>query len=80
MRRHERDVRRLLAAIADESGGKLVKVDFTGRAHLRATFVRGRVTAIMTFGSTPSDWRTFRNIAADTRRALRRIEQITGER
>jgi hypothetical protein len=68
MRKHEREIRRVLAAIAEENEAKLVGIEYTGRTHLRATFVRGGVTATITFGNTPSDWRTFRNVAADAKR------------
>ena len=71
MRRHEREVRRILAAIAEESEARLVGIEYTGRTHLRAVFVRGRVIATITIPNSPSDVRAYKNIVADARRVLR---------
>jgi hypothetical protein len=76
MRRHEREVRRILAAIAEENEARLVGLKYTGRSHLRALFVKGRVTATITLSNSPSDFRTYRYVVADAKRVLR---QITGE-
>jgi hypothetical protein len=79
MRRNEREVRRILAVIAEENDAKLVGIEYTGRSHLKAVLVKGRVTATITIPSSPSDVRTYRNIEALARRLLRRIEQTAGE-
>jgi hypothetical protein len=57
MRRHEREMRRILATIAEENGASLVGIEYTGRTHLRAVFVKGRVTATITLPNSPGDVR-----------------------
>jgi hypothetical protein len=71
MRRHDRETRRLLAAVARDNGAGLVGINHTGRSHLRARFVRDGVIATITLSSTPSDFHAYRNIIADAKRALR---------
>jgi hypothetical protein len=78
MRKHEREVRRILAAIAEENEAMLVRIEYTGRTHLRAVFVKGRVTATITIPNSPSDVRAYRNIVADAKRVLQQIEQRGG--
>jgi hypothetical protein len=76
MRRDEREVRRILAAIAEENEATLIRIEYTGRTHLRAVFVKGRVTATITLPNSPGDVRAYRNIVAGAKRVLR---QTTGE-
>jgi hypothetical protein len=77
MRRHEREVRRILAAIAEENEARLIRTEYTGRTHLRAVFVKGQVIATITIPNSPSDVRAYRNIVADARRVLR--QQTIGQ-
>jgi hypothetical protein len=66
MTKRTRDLDRLLATIALQTNG--VEIRKTNGGHIRARFDRGLLIFI---GSTPSDWRTTRNLRAQAKMALR---------
>jgi hypothetical protein len=63
MRRVERDLRRQLHAIADQSGARLLMVETTNGGHLRAVFRKGNRIVGQVVPATPSDVRSIRNTA-----------------
>jgi hypothetical protein len=70
--RRLRDLRRLLEAEAQMFGAK-VSLEHTGSNHLRAVFSQGTNEAFIITGWSPSDFRVYRHIRADARRALRSL-------
>jgi hypothetical protein len=67
MTKHQRVLKRLLTAIAEQTNTKLIQLRKTNGGHLRARFDRGG--PIFT-GSTPSDVRAVKNFKAQARRVL----------
>ena len=65
---HDRDLERLLATVALQANAKLVEVRKTNHGHIKARFDRG---PLVFTSSTPSEWRTTKNLKAQARRALR---------
>ena len=71
MTKHERELEKLLAAIAQQADARLVELRKTNGGHVRASFDRG---GLLFMSSTPSDnARTLRNDAAQAKRLLRRM-------
>jgi hypothetical protein len=68
MTKHTRELESLLATIALQTDGRLVEIRKTNGRHIRARFDRG---PLIFTRSTPSDWRTTRNLRAQAKRALR---------
>jgi hypothetical protein len=68
MTQRDRDLNRLLSAIAAEAGARLVEIRKTNGGHIRASFDRG---GILFVSSTPSDYRDHQITKAQARRALR---------
>jgi hypothetical protein len=75
MRRHERDMKRLLEFIARQEGWKLLAIERTGRSHMRGRFAQGGAAVSVFYSNTPSDFRATRNAAAITRRLLRTTKE-----
>jgi hypothetical protein len=75
--RRIRDLKRQLTALAGELGCS-VKIATTNGGHIRATFSAGNRSAHVFSAFSPSDWRNWKNVRADARRAVRRL-QTTGE-
>jgi hypothetical protein len=71
MRRVERDLRRQLHLIAEQTGAHLLMVETTNGGHLRAVFRKGSRIICQVVPATPSDVRSIRNTAAVPRRLLR---------
>jgi hypothetical protein len=71
MNARDRDLSRLLSAIAAEAGARLVGIRKTNGGHIRASFDRG---GPLFLAATPSDnARALKNDAAQAKRLLRRI-------
>ena len=68
MTKRDRDLNRLLLAVAMRAGARLVELRKTGGNHVRARFDRG---GPMFISSAPSDVRAIKNTAAMVRRVLR---------
>ena len=68
MNARERDLSRLLSAVAMRAGARLVELRKTGGNHVRARFDRG---GPMFISSTPNDVRAIKNAAAMAKRVLR---------
>ena len=69
--RRERDLQRLLSAIAEQANARLVEIRKTNGGHVRARFDRG---GPLFLSATPSDnVRTIKNDAAQARLLLRRL-------
>jgi hypothetical protein len=68
MTKHERELEKLLAAIAQQADARLVELRKTNGGHVRASFDRG---GSLFMSPTPSDIRSIKNFRAQARRALR---------
>jgi hypothetical protein len=68
MTRRQRDLERLLTAIARQAGAKLVELRQTNGGHTLARFDHGGPVFL---ASTPSDNRALKNVKAQAKRALR---------
>ena len=68
MTKHIREIEKLLTVLSDEANAKLVELQKTNGGHVKARFDRG---GLLFTSSTPSDWRTTRNLKAQAKRALR---------
>jgi hypothetical protein len=65
--KRQRDLQRLLSAIAAQADARIVEIKKTNGGHIRASFDRGPPLFI---SSTPSDVRSIKNTAAMVRRVL----------
>ena len=70
MTKRERELEKILSAVAERANARLVEVRKTNGGHVRARFDRG---GILFLSSTPSDIRTTKNGAAQAKRLLRRM-------
>jgi hypothetical protein len=72
MTRSQRDLFRVLLAIAHQNEAKLIEIAQTNGGHKRAIF-RARTGAEVSLicANTASDWRASRNVEALARRLLR---------
>jgi hypothetical protein len=68
MRRRERELRRLLIALAERTNAHLVALEQTNGGHIRARFDRG---GPIFASATPSDARSDKNLTAQAKRMLR---------
>jgi hypothetical protein len=73
MTRHERDLRRLMLALADEGGARFVALQPTRGGHSRAVLNKSGVDVSLIAGASPSDRRWQRSFTAFARRTLRAI-------
>jgi hypothetical protein len=68
MNARDRDLSRLLSAIAAEAGARLVEIRKTNGGHVKARFDRGEILFI---SSTPGDYRDHQNTKSQAKRVLR---------
>ena len=72
MNAHDRNLQRMLSAIAAEAGGRLVAIQTTGGGHRKVTLLdRNGVVINLIAAGTPSDHRDRHNTRAQARRVLR---------
>ena len=71
MSRRERDLQRLLSAIAEQANARLIEIRKTNGGHVRARFDRG---GPLFLAATPSDnVRALKNDVAQAKQLLRRM-------
>jgi hypothetical protein len=73
--RLQRDLRRVWLEVAEANGAQLSSVTLTSGGHIRAIFTKGAASTFVIAGASPRCPSETRVIAAEAKRALRKLAQ-----